>query len=63
MRSHPPRLALLLDGREIRGKLEYYDRDCLKIEPEGGARMLLRKDKIKYYRAERDESAEESEAS
>lgn len=41
----------LLNGQVLRGRLEYYDRDCLKLEPEGGARLLLRKDKIKYYRA------------
>ena len=45
-------IVTLLDGRVIKGKLEYYDRDSLKIEPTGGARMLLRKDKIKYYRTE-----------
>ena len=43
----------LVGGDEIRGRLEYYDRDCLKIEPEGGRKILLRKDKIKYYRVER----------
>lgn len=45
-------VVTLLNGDEIRGTLEYYDRDCLKIEPEGGARLLLRKDKIRHYRAE-----------
>ena len=45
-------LITLVGGRELKGRLEYYDRDCLKIEPEGGARLLLRKDKIKYYRTE-----------
>lgn len=58
-------IVTLLDGRVVRGKLEYYDRDCLKIEPTGGARMLLRKDKIKYYRTEAveprpDEAGKES---
>jgi hypothetical protein len=42
----------LLSGQVLRARLEYYDRDCLKLEPEGGARLLLRKDKIKYYRVE-----------
>jgi hypothetical protein len=58
-------VVTLLDGRVIKGRLEYYDRDSLKIEPSGGARMLLRKDKIKYYRSERVEaaSAEESASS
>ena len=45
-------VVTLLDGTVLRGRLEYYDRDCLKLEPEGGARMLLRKDKIKHYRVE-----------
>ena len=53
-------VVTLLDGRVLRGKLEYYDRESLKLEPESGARMLLRKDKIKYYRAERIEAPEEA---
>jgi len=60
-------VVTLLDGTVVRGKLEYYDRDSLKIEPLGGARMLLRKDKIKYYRTEpleapADETSEDADS-
>ena len=43
----------LLGGGELRGRLIAYDRDCLKLQPEGEAPLLVRKAKVKYYWAER----------
>jgi len=47
----------LVGGQVVEGILEFYDRDVLKLEPRRGPKLLVRRDKIKYYRAERPSSA------
>lgn len=46
-------VAELLGGGQVRGRLEGYDRECLKIQPDGGGPIMLRRAKVKYYWAER----------
>ena len=46
-----------LGGVELRGRIDYYDRDCIKLQREGQPDLLLRKDKIKYYWVEKEPRA------
>jgi hypothetical protein len=45
-------VVVLLDGTELRGTLEYHDRDCLKLAREGEPSLLVRTAQVKYYWAE-----------
>ena len=38
----------LRDGEELTGKLEWYDRDCLKLNRDDGPNLVVYKDFIKY---------------
>jgi host factor-I protein len=45
-------VVLLTDGEQIEGVIEWYDRDCLKLNREGAPNLLLYKHCIKYmYKA------------
>ena len=46
-------VVLLTDGEQIEGVIEWYDRDCLKLNRVGAPNLLLYKRCIKYmYKAE-----------
>jgi host factor-I protein len=47
--------VVLTDGEQLEGVIEWYDRDCLKLNREGAANLLLFKHCIKYmYKADPD---------
>lgn len=48
MQSRTPLVVVLLDGEEIRGWIEWYDRDVLKVNREGAPNLLVSKRAIKY---------------
>jgi host factor-I protein len=48
MSSRTPMVVVLNDGEEIRGWIEWYDRDCLKINRHNAPNLLVRKLSIKY---------------
>lgn len=48
MNSRTPMVIRLVDGEEIRGVIEWYDRDCLKITRHRAPNILLPKHNIKY---------------
>jgi host factor-I protein len=51
--SHTPMVIILQDGEEIRGTIEWYDRDALKINRKDAPNILLLKHNIKYlYKAD-----------
>jgi hypothetical protein len=51
--AHTPMVIVLLDGEEIEGTIEWYDRDALKINRTSAPNILLLKQNIKYmYKAE-----------
>ena len=39
---------MLRDGEEIKGVIEWYDKDCLKVNREGAPNLLVFKSNIKY---------------
>ncbi len=46
-------VVLLTDGEQLEGVIEWYDRDCLKLNRTGAPNLLLFKHCIKYmYKAE-----------
>ncbi|MFC2171734.1 hypothetical protein ACFLU6_03765 [Acidobacteriota bacterium] len=46
---------MLTDGEEVRGSIEWYDKECLKINRQAHPNLLLRKDVIKYMYKEIEE--------
>lgn len=51
--SHTPMVIVLQDGEEIKGTIEWYDRDALKINRKNAPNILLLKHNIKYlYKAD-----------
>ena len=52
MQSRTPMVIVLRDGEEIRGIIEWYDRNCIKITRNGGHSLLVYKPSIRYiYKA------------
>ena len=53
MNSKTPMVIVMTDGEEIRGWIEWYDRNCLKVNREGAPNLLIQKHCIKYlFKAE-----------
>jgi host factor-I protein len=48
MNSKTPMVIVMTDGEEIRGWIEWYDRNCLKVNREGAPNLLIQKRCIKY---------------
>lgn len=48
MNSKTPMVVVLTDGEEIRGWIEWYDRNCLKLNRDGAPNLLIQKHCIKY---------------
>ena len=61
--AHTVMVIVLLDGEEIEGTIEWYDRGALKVNRKGAPNLLVLKRNVKYmFKAdERVESAEEEE--
>lgn len=52
MQSKTPMTIVLRDGEELRGVIEWYDKNCLKVNREEGPNLLVYKSNIKYmYKA------------
>ena len=48
MQSKTPMVIVLLDGEELHGTIEWYDKLCLKVNREDGPNLLVYKSYIKY---------------
>lgn len=52
MQSKTPMVVHLTDGQQLEGVIEWYDRDCIKLNRDGAPNLLLYKHCIKYmYKA------------
>jgi host factor-I protein len=52
MQGKTQMVVQLTDGEQLEGVIEWYDRDCLKLNREGAPNLLLYKHCIKYmYKA------------
>jgi len=59
--AHTQMVIVLLDGEEIEGTIEWYDRGALKVNRKGAPNLLVLKRNIKYiYKA--DERVEKASA-
>ncbi len=48
-------VIVLVDGEEIRGTLEWYDKAAIKVHRTGAPNLLIIKDRIKYMYKENEE--------
>jgi host factor-I protein len=49
MQSRTPMVIVLQDGEEVRGIIEWYDRQCIKVNRDnGGPNLMIYKPAIKY---------------
>jgi sRNA-binding regulator protein Hfq len=46
--AHTPMVIVLLDGEEIEGTIEWYDRGALKVNRKGAPNLLVLKRNVKY---------------
>jgi sRNA-binding regulator protein Hfq len=61
MDSHTQMVIVLMDGEEIEGTIEWYDRAALKVNRRGAPNILLLKHNIKYmFKAEDRDGGGES---
>ncbi len=54
MANKTPMVVFLLDGEVIHGVIEWYDRNCIKVNRETGPNILLPKHSIKYMYKENE---------
>ena len=57
MQSRTPVAVVLTDGEILRGSVEWYDRDCIKLTRQGSPNLLVFKRVIKYVYKDGEESA------
>ena len=50
--ARTPMVVRLLDGEMVRGIIEYYDRDMVKINRTEGPNLFIRKSQIRYMHRE-----------
>ncbi len=48
MAARTPMVVVLTDGETLRGVIEWYDRDCIKVNRQDGPNLLISKHSIKY---------------
>ncbi len=56
MNNKTPMVVVLQDGEEIRGVIEWYDKNCLKLNRPDRPNLLLLKHNIKYLYKESEET-------
>jgi RNA chaperone Hfq len=48
MQSKTPMVVVLRDGEEVHGYIEWYDKNCIKLNRQGAANLMIYKPAIKY---------------
>jgi len=59
MQARTPMAIVLDTGEVLRGTVEWYDRDCIKLTRHGEPNLLVFKRVIKYVHKDGDEGSEE----
>jgi host factor-I protein len=57
MQSHTPMVVVLDSGETLRGTVEWYDRDCIKLTRQGSPNLLIFKRVIKFVHKDGEEAA------
>ena len=55
MQARTPVVVRLLDGEELRGWIEWYDKDVIKLNREGAPNLVIPKHAIKYLYKQEEE--------
>ncbi|MBI3894578.1 MAG: RNA chaperone Hfq [Acidobacteria bacterium] len=55
MQSKTPMIIVLQDGEQIRGVIEWYDKNCIKVHRQNEPNLLVYKPSIKYLYKENDQ--------
>ena len=58
MSSKTPMIVKLLDGEEIRGVIEWYDKHCIKVNRPTAPNLLIPKHNIRYIYKENEVKGE-----
>ena len=56
MTNHTPMVVVLDNGEQLRGHIEWYDRNCIKVNREGTPNLLVYKHAIKYMYKQEEET-------
>ena len=56
MNSKTPMVIVMTDGEEIRGCIEWYDRNAIKVNRDGAPNLLIQKHWIKYVFKQEEET-------
>ena len=59
MQSRTPMVVVLEDGEVLRGIVEWYDRECIKLTRQGSPNVMVFKRTIKYVHKDGDENGDE----
>jgi small nuclear ribonucleoprotein (snRNP)-like protein len=57
MEARTPMVVKLVGNEEVRGWIEYYDRDMIKVNRKQPPHLFIRKQNIKYIYKDREEIA------
>ena len=57
MQARTPVAVVLTDGEPLRGTVEWYDRDCIKLTRYGSPNLLIYKHVIKYMYKDGEEAS------
>jgi RNA chaperone Hfq len=55
MTARTPMVVMLDNGTELRGHIEWYDRNCIKVNRDGAPNLLVYKHAIKYMYKQEEE--------
>ncbi|HEX4824565.1 MAG TPA: RNA chaperone Hfq [Candidatus Polarisedimenticolaceae bacterium] len=56
MTGRTPMVVILDNGTELRGHIEWYDRNCIKVNREGAPNLLVYKHAIRYMYKQEEET-------
>jgi RNA chaperone Hfq len=56
MTNHTPMVVVLDNGEQLRGHIEWYDRNCIKLNREGTPNLLVYKHAIKFMYKQEEET-------
>jgi RNA chaperone Hfq len=58
MNNRTPMVVMLDNGEQLRGRIEWYDRSCIKVNRDGSPNLLVFKHAIKYVYKQEEERPE-----
>jgi RNA chaperone Hfq len=56
MTNHTPMVVVLDSGEQLRGHIEWYDRNCIKVNREGNPNLLVYKHAIRFMYKQEEET-------